>query len=137
MINGQCWDLYGLHQYKQKLLSFSLSKPTRRIEWKRVTGQGAHLYAVVQEVLGCLGRPWPILASLGRSHFFDNIRSGTEVTAQPLKHDKRQERKRKVIQEENGSLDAESIQYAILIGNALSLSTFILAHRMDILTSGI
>ena len=48
----------------------------------------------VQDVLGSLGRSWPILAGLGRSwpflagldriHFIDKSRSGTEVTAKPL-----------------------------------------------------
>ena len=109
----------------------------RRIVRKRVIGQGTHLYTVVQEVLGCLGRPWPILAGLDRLHFFDKIRSGTEVTAQQFKHAKRQERKRKVLQEEKGSLDAESIQDAILVGNAIFLSAFLLASTLDILTSGI
>ena len=84
-----------------------------------------------------LGVSWSALADLGRSHFFDKIRSATEVPAQPLKHAKRQDRKRKVLQAEKGSLDAESIQDAILIGNAIFLSAFLLASTSDIFTRGI
>ena len=77
------------------------------------------------------------MAGLDRSHFFERTRSGTEVTAQPFKHAKWQDRKRKALQEEKGSLDAESIQDAILMGNALFRSALLLASTLDIFTRGI
>ena len=45
---------------------------------------GYTLEQAVQDVLGGLGRSWPILAGLDRIHFIDKGRSGTEVTAKPL-----------------------------------------------------
>ena len=122
---------------KQSSSRFPLGKPARRIVRKRVTGQGTHLYTAVPEVLGFLGRPWQILAGLGRSHFFERKRFGAEITAQPFKHAEGKERKRKALLDEKGSLDAESIQDAILIGNAIFLSVFLLAPTLDIFTRGI
>ena len=67
VVNGRCRDRCGLHQYKQRLLSFSLGKPRRQISEEKGHKTGYTLVQIVQDVLGSLGRSWAVLANRGRS----------------------------------------------------------------------
>ena len=67
VVNGRCRDRCGLHQYKQRLLSFSLGKPRRQISEEKGHKTGYSLVQIVQDVLGGLGRSWAVLGGLGQS----------------------------------------------------------------------
>ena len=108
MVNGRCLDRCGLHQKRQRLLSFSLGKPRRQIAmekghktWYTCTCSPKCL-GQSWAVLGGLGRSWPILAGLDRIHFIDKSRSGTEVTAKPLEKAKGHRRQEGTDQREKG-----------------------------------